>query len=390
MFEAKKHSSQGSDHSVVLGFFGSWGKVPSPILHRLEILERFCPNFSGRRFTKLAAGFRGRLLHNHSSLSNQLRKNATQAQAPRQGQRRVRGTSLTSSQTPPLTYPTTNSFDLPPSKLAKALPAYQIRLNRASKPSAKPGKQNPTKDDTPKSFARLMQWHTQGKRLRPGLDEGKPTGKKRKPSESIEPPAKSDTLAAAAPTIQPGERLSDFGARVDQALPLAHLRQTEKQTSVKIPGVRETVLTKHNKRLARMQREWRAEEQRRRERREDEDEEDEEEREETEMLWEGVKVQGKRKGRGGDVEEDPWQALEGKRKEARQRNLQDVVKAPPQLKRVDSKFSREDGGMGVGVDVRDVPGSVGSLRKREEVGEARRATIDAYREMMKGRAVKAV
>ena len=239
-----------------------------------------------------------------------------------------------------------------------------------------------------------MQWHTEGRRLRPGLDDGNPTkpskgtSKKRKLSNAIEPPAKTDTdttaAEAAAPKILPGECLSDFGARVDQALPLANLRATEKQAGANIPGVRERVLTRHNKRLARVQREWREQERRRKKRQEDEEEEMMDEKEQREVLWEGVGGKEK-KGKGDD--EDPWRGLEEKRKEAKQRNLQDVVQAPPQLKRVESKF-KEFGG--VGVDVRDVPGSVGSLRKREEVRVARRATIEAYREMLKGRAVKAM
>jgi len=43
----------------------------------------------------------------------------------------------------------------------------------------------------------------------------------------------------------------------------------------------------------------------------------------------------------------------------------------------------------VGVDVGNVPGSVGSLRKREELGEARRRVIEGYRKRM-GRGAESV
>ena len=69
-----------------------------------------------------------------------------------------------------------------------------------------------------------------------------------------------------------------------------------------------------------------------------------------------------------------------------ERNLQDVVQAPPQLlKTVQSKLKVVGGGGGAAVNVGNVPGRVGSLRKREEMGEARRRVIEGYRQKM-GRA----
>lgn len=237
-------------------------------------------------------------------------------------------------------------------------------------------------DDTPKSFIRLLQFHTLGKRLPKGLDDGSErTSKKRKrdPSKAstaavAEPaPAQKDTV----PKIQPGERLSDFAARVDQALPIIGLRQTDKLRALTIPGLKERP-TKHNKRLERMQQEWRETEQRRTEAREEMLDELEEEREEQGLLW-SIERKKKRKGKGPaqDDDGDPWKVLETSRADAKQRSLQDVVQAPPQLRLVKSKF--KEVGSGVGVDVGNVPGSVGSLRKREELGEARRRVIDSYR-----------
>lgn len=121
-------------------------------------------------------------------------------------------------------------------------------------------------------------------------------------------------------------------------------------------------------------------------------EEKEEEREEEQLLWRGVgsgKRKERRKGEGNQEEEDdPWAELEKKRKESKQKNLQDVVQAPPQLKGVKGRLKEYGSGGGVGVDVRDVPGRVGSLRKREEVGALRRSVIDGYRKMMGSKTVK--
>ena len=309
--------------------------------------------------------------------------------------------------------PEKNSFDLPPTSIAKALPAFQRpsktpdATTSRKKADPKPAKnQNEAKlpapvDDTPKSFARLMQFHTLGKRLPKGLDDGttqpgKKNSKKRKidttdtpATQEVPPPVHTHPQT---PRILPGERLADFAARVDQALPMTGLRGTDKQRAAKVPGVKERT-TKHNKRLERMQKEWRAAETWRKEKREEEMDEWEEEREEQGVLWNGVGSSGKRRkgpknrrvaeeGGAGD-EEDPWKALEKSRADTKQRNLQDVVQAPPQLlKTVRRSTFKEVGGGGVGVDVGNVPGRVGSLRKREELGEARRTVIEGYRKRM--------
>ena len=248
-----------------------------------------------------------------------------------------------------------------------------------------------------------MQFHTLGKRLPRGLDDGTTQPGKKSKKRKLDTADLSATAAeileeplqgsVSIPKILPGERLSDFAARVDQALPIAGLRGTDKQRAAKVPGLKERS-TKHNKRLERMQREWREVERRRREKREEEVDELEDEREEQGMVWDGVGGNRKRrKGTGrsaeGGEDEDPWKALEKSRADAKQRNLQDVVQAPPQLTKVKRKFKEVGGGGGgggggdvVGVDVGNVPRSVGSLRKREEMGEARRMVIGRYRKRM--------
>jgi hypothetical protein len=131
-----------------------------------------------------------------------------------------------------------------------------------------------------------------------------------------------------------------------------------------------------------MQTQWREEEARRKEKLAEDMEDKEDEREEQQLLWDGVRAGGRKKksSKAGvdDVgaDEDPWAELEKRRLESRQKNLQDVVQAPPQLKGVKTRF--KDHG-GVGLDVGEVPGSVGSLRKREEVASLRRNVIDEYR-----------
>lgn len=192
------------------------------------------------------------------------------------------------------------------------------------------------------------------------------------------------TVDPADMKILPGERLADFSARVDQALPIAGLH-TKGQT--KIAGLKaEERKTKHNRRLERMQKEWWEEEVRRKEKLEEELELREEEKEGQELLWDGITAEGRKKKRrrkgeksAADEDEDPWAELGERRRESKQKNLQDVVQAPPQFKRVNGHFK----GYGpAGVDVRNVPGSVGSLRKREELGAVRRNVIDEYRKMM--------
>ena len=139
-----------------------------------------------------------------------------------------------------------------------------------------------------------------------GLDEGKPktkAGKKRKlaqvdeegagaaapenvptsaanddgpgeQSEDVQGAVADAAVAALALRIQPGERLSEFGARVNQALPISGLTRKGKA----IAGVKEKV-TKHNKRLGKMQDQWREDEAKLREK-------EEEEREVAEEEWE--------------------------------------------------------------------------------------------------------
>ncbi|KAK5047017.1 hypothetical protein LTR84_006959 [Exophiala bonariae] len=253
-------------------------------------------------------------------------------------------------------------------------------------------------DDTPKAFARLMAFQNEGKRVRSGLDDGLRQEKKKKKNnnkkdntnnggnktQTEESPSTAHATANAAtapshalPKILPGERLSDFSLRVDQSLPLTGVPKHSTRNTV--PGLDiKTPLTKHNKRLARMQRDWRAQEAKIRDREEEAADEDAEKREEEGLLWLGVDVEsgvmagksgkGKKKRRREVADEgDPWKVLERKRREeerAREReeaeagvarggggfvgqgrtaqsrglNARDTVQAPPVLKPVKNIF----------------------------------------------------
>jgi hypothetical protein len=292
-------------------------------------------------------------------------------------------------------------FDLPPSQLAKPLPASKhatpasaIR-HHAKKRPAKPT----ADDDTPRAFARLLQFQRTGKGVRRGLDEGRPraAGKKRKAvSAAAAAPAASvagidaeahthdyETVIATAPlTIQPNERLSAFGQRVNQALPLSGL--AKKGGGGKV--------TKHEKRLKKMQSQWREDEAKLVEK-------EEEAREVAEEAWEeqvaGMDKEaramlaavsgggGKRKGgrKAGKVigevdvgEDDPWAVLETRREAPK--GLHDVALEPPKFGRLPKVLFKG------AAEVSDVPKQAGSLRRREGLGETRKEIIESYRMVM--------
>jgi hypothetical protein len=219
---------------------------------------------------------------------------------------------------------------------------------------------------------------------RSGLDDGRVTSKKQKrAAESAD--ATSETLpdapAASVPKIMPGERMADYSARVDAALPVSGLINKGKS----LPGVKKQQ-TKMEKRMQRMQHEWRIVDARRKEERAAErqrleDEEMDATRGSMRLLLGGRK--GKR--RSGRVEDDPWAAVGQNRKDQAVGGLvglHDVVQAPPRFAKPKAKFKIRNGAQ---VDVLDVPAAAGSLRRREELGRARRSVVDGYRQMMKAR-----
>lgn len=202
-------------------------------------------------------------------------------------------------------------------------------------------------------------------------------------SEAQKPPPKLK--------IMPGESLADFKQRVNQALPLGTVAKTGK----KIAGLSDHRVTKHERKLKRLQAGWRKEEARIRDKEQEKRELAEEEEDEDEDLWEdktadlpsasangkkGKKKKGKRKMVVGEVDDgdDEWEALRKKREE--RRGLHDVVQAPPTFDRVPREiFKVKDGAK---VNVGNVPKIGGSLRKREELGVERQGIIETYRQLM--------
>ncbi|KAL1969699.1 hypothetical protein VTN77DRAFT_8252 [Rasamsonia byssochlamydoides] len=298
-------------------------------------------------------------------------------------------------------------YDLPPNVVAKPLPVREDKTRKDSKNGAKKKKQKQfvaarkatPEDDTPREFKRLMQYQKMGK-LPSGLDDGQPTSqnsKKRKREET-----EGAKEGASIPKIMPGEKLSDFAARVDQALPLSGIKKSHRPpSSLDLPKLREERVTKHEKRLRRLQQQWREEEARIREREEEEREEKEAELEEQLELWKewereagkgkakkkksGKSKKKRRKGNNDpdaadpddDDDDDPWAVLNARAKPA---NPFEVVQAPPQsLPKPKEVFKVR---RGAGVDVANVPAAAGSLRRREELAAERKSIVEQYRQLM--------
>ncbi|PGH13266.1 hypothetical protein AJ80_06375 [Polytolypa hystricis UAMH7299] len=345
-----------------------------------------------------------------------------------------------------------DTHDLPPTTIAKPLPTKAAKIPE-SKNGGQDGKAKKSKDkkksrgkeyqdDTPKAFARMMMQIqnprnlADGPRKPLGLDDGTPRekkqGVKRKrgagedsssgaPTSSKRPEQKrpapqtqspKPTPTSLIPKILPGERMADFSARVDQALPLSGISKRSATSSTGkdpvLSKLREGHRTKHEKRLRRLQRDWRVEEARIREREEAEREEREEENEEADEIWkqweeEAGKTKKKKKttkknkkkknltgADEGDVDSDssggdPWEKLNRRKKAAhasRPTNPFEVVQAPPeQLVKPREKFKVRGMG-GARVDVADVPTAAGSLRRREELAGERQSIVEQYRKLM--------
>lgn len=289
-----------------------------------------------------------------------------------------------------------HSYELPPTIFAQPLPVTKSpkSTTKLSAPSTqkstlkrKRHHKDPANDDTPRAFARLMAF-TQGIKPRPGLDDGIIKSKKQKrqaePLESTSQP--TDPIKdPKIPHIKPGERMSDFAARVDAALPVSGLIG---KGGKGLPGVK-TSQTKMEKRMQRMQKEWREVEARRKEKLEAAMEEAEDEDEDLKINSRIPKSASSKKGkrRKGSDDEDPWSAV-GKSQNAQTTSgglvgLHDVVQAPPQFSRVPkNKFKIQNGAK---IIVSDVPSAAGSLRRREELGETRKSVVEGYRQMMKER-----
>ncbi|KAI1745995.1 hypothetical protein F4680DRAFT_399930 [Xylaria scruposa] len=299
-----------------------------------------------------------------------------------------------------------STFDLPPTQIAKSLPVKQPgpkdngprgvkgRGGEKGKPvppgsNLKRKRATGPRDDAPRSFKRLMAYAS-GKKPRSGLDNGdEPRGgaknKKRNAAEEAKPAeAKAETKSTAVtiPTIRPGERLSEFSARVDAALPLAGLVSNSAKGNKDPLGLK-VWRTHKERKMHKLYDEWREEERKIKEKREDELEQEAErelEEEESGVSWKlniGTQGSGKRKKKAKD-DEDPWEILRKKRGETRP-GLRDVAMAPPELT---AKPSKQLLVRGAAVQVNDIPKSAGSLKRREELQAARDDIVAAYRKKM--------
>lgn len=211
---------------------------------------------------------------------------------------------------------------------------------------------------------------------KPGDEEGKRKRKrdtaegqndlsrKKKTGNTPAPTSTGDTVTTTnteskpetAMKILPGEKLSDFSARVDREMPLSEMKRSSQGAAPDAPKIREQRLTKHDKRLRRLQSQWREEEAKIVEREEAEREERAEEMDDQLRLWkqwetEAGKKKGapqkkkKNKGKGhgnnGDFDDDagdPWAKLNNQDRLNKPANPQDVVQAPPQLRKPGEKF----------------------------------------------------
>lgn len=304
-----------------------------------------------------------------------------------------------------------STHDLPPTAYARPLPVIaptkQFLEPRKRQKLDKPRKRKG--DDTPKAFARLMAWTQQGRKIGGGLDDGRSSKKqdKGKNKKTLGQSTVKDTAIGktrdhedqdnagshAKPKIRPGETLAQFAVRVDQSLPLSSIPQSGKGASSALPeDLREKEkkmrhLTKHNKRLARMQAEWRNTEAKLRSKEEEEAEDNEERIEEEQLMWDEVSRVKRRKKGTRIVDDDPWKVLEKKRgKQAdskRGLNASESVQQPPELKSIKNIFKVN------GSDVLKrtmAPGTTSAVprgrkrpRRDEELLDTRRAAIEAAR-----------
>jgi hypothetical protein len=272
-------------------------------------------------------------------------------------------------------------------KAAPEPPTSKLKRKHAATP----------KDDAPRAFKRLMAY-AGGKKPRSGLDNGDEPrgakGKKRNAAEQakdseaeVKPVVKTPVKPAAEiPTIRPGERMSEFSARVDAALPLAGL-VNKSMNGNKDPLGLKVWRTNKEMKMHKMYDEWREQERKMKEKHEEELElqaEKELEEEETGISWKlniGEQVSGKRKGKGktnNGFDED-WEILRKKRGETRP-GLHDVALAPPTF----TAKPRQLLGVvrGAAVEVNDIPKSAGSLKRREELQAIRNDVVAAYRRKM--------
>ena len=283
-------------------------------------------------------------------------------------------------------------YDLPPTKPAHPLPVKKLKT-ATGKSATKPAKRKhaQTQDDTPRAFAHLLGHY---RPPRSGLDDGIRPSKKARKETKLEPKFETPTLAPApvvVPTIQPHEPLSAFSARVDAALPFSGLSK-KNGGAEKVGRERQT---KTERKMQKMQKEWRVEDHRRKSKLEEEGLDDVDEdvldglsRTTKNGKSKGAKRKKSRGDHGGDVvnddNDDPWAHLAAKRREENDARtasgsgagglvgLHDVVSAPPRFSRVPREKENVK-----------ITKAGGGLKRQQELSEARMTVIEGYRQMMR-------
>ncbi|KAH7033401.1 uncharacterized protein B0I36DRAFT_321360 [Microdochium trichocladiopsis] len=326
-----------------------------------------------------------------------------------------------------------SAFDLPPTQFARPLPVKSNRQTQndgkgnksqkgkpvtkgkdSSATTPKPAKDDQQKrkrkakgfDDAPRAFKRLMAV-AGGKKIRSGLDNGEepPSNKKKQKNKSQAQdasPAKVETTTSQGPeipTIRPGEKMSEFAARVDAALPVTGLITKSVRGKADPLGAKKWQTNKERK-MHKLYDEWREEDRKIKEKKEEElellDEEDLEDEDRAaarKLEMQASAGSGKRKKKGkrskylgevSDPEDDPWEALRKKRGEKRP-GLHDVAQAPPELNK---KLPKKLLVRGAAVEVDGVPKAAGSLRRREELQTVRDDVVAQYRKLMSEKRAK--
>lgn len=279
------------------------------------------------------------------------------------------------------------SFNLAPTVTAKPLPTFSSSSKEQHKRTKVKKREAPHiegygADDTPRAFARMIQRQT-NKRAYSDLDDGEARPKKKSKSANNDATAaKGDAPQYEMPKLLPGERLADFSARVNQAIPVAGLARRGK---VQVEGVKERRTLKEKK-MHKMYAEWREEDAKIKAQQEELAEKAEEEEEERmaqyggqDINLPGISKKQRAIGEVGNMDDDPWAVL--KQSRDRPKGLHDVVQAPPDLKVIPKeKFKIRNGAK---VNVANIPLSAGSLKKREELSDARMEVIARYRALMK-------
>lgn len=307
---------------------------------------------------------------------------------------------------------TLQRYDLPPTTIAKPLLVLKTsNANEAKKSNPiessrhvrKKSRTLKREDDTPRAFTRLMNFQDVWKQPN-GLDNG-PASKKRKCSnthnldQSLD--HKNDGIPSSSiPKILPSERLSEFSARVNAAIPVAGLAKKSKRNSEILAGERQT---KMEKRMQKMYAEWREAEAKRKEQLAEEDDELEMERDEVGKessrfsASTKTKRKSKRKRRKGSMmndgaedpdDDDPWSHITAKRKETPIASaspgglvgLHDVVLGPPKLTKLPKEKMREKTGQNALKKA-----AIIGLKRQTELEEARIQVVEGYRRMMSER-----